>query len=218
MINTYQSRVWNNYAQLHSSVSTSTQLALFYDAIKPLYGSVVDCGCGSAKIAPLLESIDAVTHYTGLDASPSMVEVAGSVIARSQLAQAHIEHTLIEDHRGLYDSAISIHSYYTWPEPIKVLRAIAAMLPIGGTFVLATPNPQLDMTALVNEARRELIDHPNFEEFVLLNQQLASEFEANLDTLDQVLNNARAAGFALVRASQEHYRGGANLLEFTRRE
>lgn len=217
MINTYQSSVWNNYAQLHSSVSTSTQLALFYEAIAPLHGRVVDCGCGSAKIAPLLETIPAVTSYTGLDAAPSMVAVAKHVVERTALDHTAVFHTLIEEHSGQYDSAISIHSYYTWPEPVKVLRAIANMLPLGGTFVLATPNPNLNMQALVTQARREMIDHPNFEEFVVLNQQLASQFEANLDSVDQVLNNARQAGFELKSASQEHYQGGASLLEFTRR-
>ncbi len=66
---------WNNYARLFSSVTPSMQLDVYKEACYYLNGNVIDCGCGSAKIAPFLVDNENISSYTGLDYSSEMVEV-----------------------------------------------------------------------------------------------------------------------------------------------
>jgi len=73
---TYPVSEWEKYARLHASVTTSFQLAVYKEACKYLSGDIVDCGCGTAKIAPLLAEDRKVTSYIGIDFAEEMVTVS----------------------------------------------------------------------------------------------------------------------------------------------
>lgn len=203
---------WEHYARLHASVTTSVQLALYRDACHYLSGSVADCGCGSAKIAPLLADNSQVTAYTGIDYAQEMVAVAQQVVQTLHRPSFKVLHHKIEEVEGRFDSAVSIHSYYSWPDPLLTLKHIAAMLAEGGKFVLATPNQYLCMAKLLREAEKELVAHPDFDAFRRYNLQLASKPLANFISMDGLVKHAQAAGFGLVECHQRHFGGGVNFL------
>lgn len=208
----YSLKTWNRYAHAHAAVTTSFQWALFRDAAEWLQGDVLDCGCGTARLAPLLADRPDVTSYTGVDLAPEMVEVARWIVSRLDRKRFAIEHTAIERVTGEYSSAVSIHSYYTWPDPLAVLSHIQRVLRPNGRFVLATPNASLDMERLLRESSKELLAHPNFDEFTYLNLELAHSPAAHFIGMDTLVEQVRAVGFRVVECHQRHYLGGVNLL------
>ncbi len=208
----YNQTIWNAYSRAHISVLTSMQWALFTEAASYLSGDVVDCGCGTARLAPLLADQAGIKSYTGIDYAPEMVKIAEWVTARVTQKPFHIMQERIENMTACFTSAVSIHSYYTWPDTALVLTSIYQMLPTGGLFVLATPNPQMDMPKLLDEAEKELLGHPDFVEFRQLNLSLASNMAAKFVSMDTLINEVRQANFQVIECHQQHYLGGVNFL------
>lgn len=208
----YPESDWNSYARLFAAVTTSVQLAVYREACLHLRGNVVDCGCGSAKIAPFLADNEQVSGYTGVDYSAEMVTAAEWVLSTLERDNFSIQHSKIENAVGCYDSAVSIQSYYAWPDPLVTLQHIAALLVKGGQFVLATPNPSLSLTKLAKDARKELIAHPDFQAFQDYNLQLAANPQANFVSMDALIKQTQQAGFEVIECHQQHFQGGLNFL------
>lgn len=215
---TYDHEVWSEYARLHRSVTASVQVELYRECAGYLDGAVVDCGCGTAKLGPLLDDVSRVHSYTGIDSSIAMLHEAKGNIQLMGRVEGNLFESSIEDHIGVYDSAISINSYYTWVDRQAVLNAIYQLVRPGGVFVLATPNPRLSMAQLIYAARKEQGGHPDFNAFAVMNQKLAANDAGKFDTLDQVVEYVKAVGFKLQQAHQKHYLGGVNLLVFERED
>ena len=212
---TYPVSEWEKYARLHASVTTSFQLAVYKEACNYLSGDVVDCGCGTAKIAPLLVDNNVVRSYTGIDFAKEMVIVSKWIVQKLQQKSFTIEHSKIEDLKGkeeFFNSAVSIQSYYSWPDPLPILSHIYKMLARDGVFVLVTPNPSISLEALAKEAEKELIAHPDFEAFKEYNLQLAGNTQANFISMDGLISQAQEAGFKVQKCHQNHFLGGLNFL------
>ncbi|HPE60754.1 MAG: methyltransferase domain-containing protein [Thiothrix sp.] len=205
---------WDAYAELFAAVTTSVQLAVYREAAGHLTGAVVDCGCGSAKMAPFLATRPPVRSYTGIDGSQAMVTVARRLLARLGNTAFQVQQDWIEkvSGNGVYDSAVSIQSYYSWPEPLTVLQAIQRLLVPKGLFVLATVNLHLPLEALIREAEQELAGHPALDAYREHNRRLAANPGANFITMDALIAQVRMAGFRVQEAHQRHFRGGLNFL------
>lgn len=208
----YKKSTWNEYARPHLSVLTSMQWSLFTEAADYLTGDVVDCGCGTAKLAPLLAGKNTVKSYTGVDYSPDMVNMAQWVISKLSVTSFNIIQDKIENISGTFSSAVSIHSYYTWPNTIDVLSSIYRMLFAGSYFVLITPNEHLDIMQLLTEAEKELLGHPDFAAFRQLNLLLSANRDAKFVSMDVLVDEARSVGFKVMECHQKHYLGGVNFL------
>lgn len=208
----YPESDWNSYARLFAAVTTSVQLAVYHEACLHLQGDIVDCGCGSAKIAPFLVDNEQVSSYTGVDYSAEMVTAAEWVVGALEKENFSIQHCKIEEAGGTYNSAVSIQSYYSWPEPLVTLKQIANLLVDGGTFVLATPNASLDLMHLLKDARKELLAHPDFETFRNYNLQLAANPQANFVSMNELIQQVQAVGFEVIECHQKHFKGGLNFL------
>lgn len=208
----YDPKKWDKYARSHASVLTSFQLELYREAASHLVGDVIDCGCGTARLMPFLAGSTAVSSYVGVDSSAEMVTTAQWILQRLQKPTFRIINSKIEEVGGCYTSAVSIHSYYAWPDPLAILRHIYTLLSPGTTFVLATPNQSLDMGNILYEAEKELIAHPDYDEFKALNQQFANHPVARFIPMDQLIHQVRSVGFHIVECHQKHYMGGVNYL------
>jgi SAM-dependent methyltransferase len=208
----YEIADWNRYAQAHASVITSYQLDLYREASQYLSGNVADCGCGSARLAPLLAKKSNVSSYTGIDCSEEMVAAARWILSRLNKPAFTIECSLIENIHARFSSAVSIHSYYSWPDPCAVLSHIYQLLAPKALFVLATPNPELAMQDLLVDVESELIAHPYFDEFKQANLRFAENPNARFVTMDHLVGESRDAGFQLLECHQRHYNGGVNFL------
>lgn len=213
MTNTsYENTTWNQYARCHLSVLTSMQWALFKEAATYLTGDVVDCGCGTARLAPLLADQNTVNSYTGIDFSPEMVNMAQWVTSKMSAKPFNIIHDRIENISGVFNSAVSIHSYYTWPNTEEILSSIYQMLLADSCFVLVTPNLDMNMEKLLAEAEKELFGHPDFPTFRQLNLMLSENRSAKFVTMDALVDETRRIGFKILECHQKHYLGGVNFL------
>ncbi len=212
---TYPVSEWEKYARLHASVTTSFQLAVYKETCKYLSGDIVDCGCGTAKIAPLLVGNNTVRSYTGIDFAEEMVTVSKWILQKLQQKSFTIEHSKIEDLKGkeeFFNSGVSIQSYYSWPNPFLVLSHIYKILAKSGIFVLVTPNESLSLEELAKEAEKELIAHPDFEAFKEYNLQLAENTQANFISMDSLISQVQEVGFKVQECHNNHFLGGLNFL------
>lgn len=209
----YSTQEWNNYAHLFASVTTSMQLAVYQDASQYLHGNIVDCGSGTAKIAPILAQKSNASSYTGIDLSEEMVAEARWLLKRLNQKTFKIIHDKIEHVSGRqFTSGVSIQSYYTWPDPNTTLKHIFDMLAEQATFVLVTPNLNLNLTLLAKHAELELLTHPYFDAYKDYNLKLAGNSEANFISMDALLKQVQTIGFQVEECHQRHFLGGLNFL------
>ena len=215
--NLYPNSAWDNYAELFAAVTTSMQLTVYKEACLHLRGSVIDCGCGSAKIAPFLAADGRVFSYTGVDLSEAMVVAAQRLLQQIQHPRFVVKCSAIESMPAdSFTAGVSIQSYYSWPEPEQVLGAIHRMLAPQATFVLATPNRQLPVEQLAKDVEQELLAHPAFAAYRAYNMQLATHSDAHFVEMDTLVGQVRQVGFQVQEAHQRHFRGGLNFLVLTR--
>lgn len=208
---------WDNYAELFASVTTSMQVAVYKEACLHLSGAIVDCGCGSAKIAPFLAANKSVFSYTGIDLSETMVQIAQGILQKVNHPRFTVQQSSIESvHVEGFTSGVSVQSYYSWTKPERVLQAIHSMLVPQAVFVLATPNKQLPVDTLAREAEQELLAHPNFGAYRAYNLQLVTSPNAHFIDIDDLIGQVRQVGFQVQEAHQRHFRGGLNFLVLTK--
>ena len=208
----YQKDQWENYAPLFLSITTSIQLEVYKAAASQLSGDVADFGCGTSKIAPFLADNPAVTSYTGIDYASEMTETAQWVIDTIEQPNFKVSTSKIEAATGRYSSAVSIQSYYAWPDPLQTLKHIHSLLDDNGIFVLATANKSLQLEILAKELERELIGHPNLQAYKDYNLQLAANPDANFVDMEDLTWQAQQVGFSIVEAHQQFFNGGLNYL------
>ena len=203
----------NQYAAPFQSVMPYEMVRLNRDVAGMLYGSVGDFGCGAGKIIPFVASEDAITRYTGIDMSADMVKGARWMAAQFPLKPFDIIESRIEDACiDAVDSAVSINSYYTWDDPVRVLEHIYRVMRMDGHLVLATLNHFIDMPSLLEEARKEQVANPYWEEFAKQNLAICESQNTRLIGLDELIEQVRDVGFTIIRADSDYYNGGLNFL------
>ena len=213
----YNTQVWDTYASCHASVTSSFHRALYDEILPHLMGRVLDFGCGSAKLSPFLVDHQGFDHYVGIDSSPEMLAVAQSVLDRLADTRFSLILSNIDEYCGeLADSAISINSFYAWPDPETTLKKILAYIKPDATFILVTPNQSLDITHLLREAEKELIAHPHFDQFAEQNYAFANSSQTNLYSLDELIRLVQGVGFRILESHDNHYLGGLTFLRLTK--
>ncbi len=208
---------WDDYSRSFLSVMPSQMLALNKEVASHMSGHVTDFGCGSGKIIPFVLEQPRVSSYTGVDAAPEMVQKARWMTGQFDRKPTQIIHGRIEQvNLKTADSALSINSYYNWPDSRLVLEKIYQTLKPDGVLLLATINARLDMPSLLEAAQKECIAHPHWAEFCEHNLRICSSGSIRLPELDELIGEARASGFAVEEAHQHLYDGGLSLLVLTR--
>ena len=208
----YPIQQWNIYSRCFASVMAHVQRELYHEAAKHLKGNVVDLGAGVARLAPLLMDNPEVSHYTGIEQANDMVEIANFTLQKLDKSTFSIQHERIENTKGLFDSAVSLQSFYAWDKPQHILNHIATLLKPNAIFVLATPNPYFDQQKLLHNAEKELMWHPDFEVFKKINLQLANRADDNFISMDSLIKQLQQAGFIILTAHTNHYDGGVNFV------
>lgn len=210
----YELDGWDNYALAHQSVMPSLMLKLNEDVAQHMSGEVADFGCGTAKVAPFVLDNPKVAKYIGIDAAPVMVARSKWMLQQFSQKPGDVICSMIDDFNppGRFDSALSINSYYAWDEPVKTLKHIFQLLKSDGIFVLATPNPRIDMPRLLDVSRKELVAHPSFGVFSQMNRSFCENPSANFLEMDDLIRQCQNAGFHVREADQKHYLGGLNFL------
>lgn len=215
---------WNEYAAPFQSVMPSEMVRLNREAAGKLYGNVADFGCGAGKIIPFVLAEKAVNRYIGIDMSSNMAR--GAQWMAAQFSSAHFPHKpcdIIEARIETVcirpvDSAVSINSYYTWPDPVAVLKHIVEQMKDNALFVLATINPSLNIPALLDEAEKEQIANPYWEAFKRHNLEIYNSKNYNLVTMDELVDQVCEVGLKVMQAHTVFYAGGLNFLVLKKRK
>lgn len=214
----YEKNVWDDYAYSFMTVTTSFQSELLTQASKYLYGNVIDCGAGCAKIAPYLKHHQKIISYTGVDACLTMCQLGEKVLKKVNKPSFKMMHTYIEhlDTNILYDSAVSINSLYTWQNPTKVLAHIYNLLKSGGVLVLANVNINLDINQLVKQVEADLLMHPDADIFHTFNLRIADNQQAHRYSLNDLIAIVQQAGFMVKQCHDSFFNGGVSFLLLTK--
>jgi len=188
---------WDRYADVFSPITSRYQSDMYDLAAKYAYGSVIDCGCGAAKLAPYLTEYDSVTSYLGVDSSIKMIELANVLLSKLDKPNYTTSCNAIEQTTGEYDCAISLQSYYSWTDKEEILNHIFNILAPGGTLILGTVNAELDAEKLLRKASNDLLMYPGWDTYSKMNRELAHLSNYNFCTLDELVDTVRRCGFKL---------------------
>lgn len=201
---------WGEYASDFNFIITGYQETVYRAAAAHVYGEIIDCGSGPAKVTPYLSS--AVTTYTGVDSSADMIQLGQHRLN----AQGHPQYQLmcqpIEQAEGQYDCAISLQSLYACENPAEVLRHTSTLLKPGGRLVLATANDQLDIEKLLENAAKPWLGFPGWDSFADHNRRLANSTTAHFFSMDELIGLLRSARFKIHEAHQQFFDGGLNFV------
>lgn len=213
----FSPKQWNDYSSSHLSVFLSVQKQVYEAIAQKATGQVLDLGCGTGRIMAYLQENPAVQSYTGVDASPAMIEQATWLKAQLGFDQAELVHADIADLQGKYNSIFSIHSFYSWLDQDKLLKHIHSLLTADGRFILVTPNANFNEERLAYLARQELLGHPHYQTFMTINYAIAAQAKAQerYVSLDSLIEQVKRAGFCVHHAHDHFFLGGASYLELS---
>ena len=83
-------------------------------------------------------------------------------------------------------------------------------------FVLVTPNPKLDIEAILREVKKEQVANPYFASFKERNLAIAGNERAWFIEMHKLISQVQQAGFKVIEANQDHYSGGLNFLHLSK--
>lgn len=208
----YDISTWNSYSQMFASIYTDYQRRVYQEAIQYLQGSVVDLGCGPARLAPLLADNANISQYIGVEYAGDMFEIAEFTMDKLANPSFEVLHQKVEEVKGQFNSAVSLLSYYAFSDPVGTLEHIFKILKPGSKFVLANPNEMLDQVKIQKMVEQEMMWHPDYELFKQYNLELADNTQAEFAPMDQLLKQLQSVGFEIVTCHQKHYEGGLNFV------
>ena len=102
-------------------------------------GRVVDVGCGTANLLPLLDESGArVDAYAGMDRARPMLRVARGKLAASSIRGGLLEAAAeaLPFAGGSFDTALAASTLHAWPDPDAGLAEVRRVLRPGGTLLL----------------------------------------------------------------------------------
>ncbi|MFK7854461.1 MAG: class I SAM-dependent methyltransferase [Granulosicoccus sp.] len=203
---------WDEYANVFSPITSRFQVEMYELSACFAYGSVLDCGCGAAKLVPYLTENASIHSYTGVDSSAQMIKLAENLLTKLNRPNYQVQCKPIEQTSGRYQCAISLQSYYSWSNRAEVIEHIYDILEPQGRFILATANDCLDIDKLLDKAAHELLMYPGWEMYSAMNRQYANSSDAHFSSLDELLSEVRECGFQLQEAHSNLFMGGVNFL------
>ena len=102
--------------------------------------TVLDIGCGGGNTLARMAERVTVGHLVGIDYSETSVEASrafNSALAasgRMEVLLGSVEALPFSD--AHFDKAVTVESFYFWPNPSESLKEVARVVKQGGTFLL----------------------------------------------------------------------------------
>ena len=102
---------------------------------KESYTDLLDCGCGTGPMISLLYEKDSNKHYTGIDITPKMIEVAKAKGLKGvRWIVGDCENLPFDDNS--FDVIICSNSFHHYPNPQRFFDSAKRVLKPGGRLVL----------------------------------------------------------------------------------
>lgn len=205
-------QLFDDYATVFAQFTTPYQQQA-YELIAPLLkGDVLDAGCGCAKLAAYIPDAERVASYLGVDYSPSMVSQGKRLLDTMDQPNFAIRMQRIEDIVEVFDTIVSVQSYYSWSDPIAVLTHLYEHTIEGGNLILASANHRLDIELLIQNCSRGWSLHPDWPAYVDYNRKLASLSNGRFVSLDTMIGEVRQCGFEVLHTNVELFEQGVNMV------
>ena len=113
------------------------------------FEDLLDCGCGTGPMISLLHGRWPERHYTGLDLTPKMIEVArAKVLTNVRFVVGDCEDIPFED--SSFDVVICSMSFHHYPNPQDFFDSVSRVLRPGGKLVLNDSTGNALMVWLIN--------------------------------------------------------------------
>ena len=113
-------------------------LATFLESLEQPPNAILDIGCGTGIIVPILQRFFKNAKIVGIDISTEMIELAQKLYGN--IAEFKIEDFF--EHRGKYNLIILFHNFYFF-QLENALNKINQLLKENGTAVIVTRGPSL---------------------------------------------------------------------------
>ena len=102
---------------------------------KEPFNDLLDCGCGTGPMLNLLHEKYPEKHYTGIDLTPKMIEVAKrKALKNVELVVGDCENLPFE--ANSFDVVICCESFHHYPNPQDFFNSVSRVLRPGGRLVL----------------------------------------------------------------------------------
>jgi len=102
---------------------------------KEPFTDLLDCGCGTAPMLTLLHKKYPEKHYTGIDLTPKMIEVARAKKMKGvKLVVGDCENLPFDS--GSFDAVICCESFHHYPNPQEFFNSVSRVLRPGGRLIL----------------------------------------------------------------------------------
>lgn len=159
---------------------------------KEEFTDLLDCGCGTAPMITMLQKKYPEKHYTGIDLTPEMIEVARSKqMPGVRLVVGDCENLPFPDNS--YDAVICCQSFHHYPNVQDFFHSVYRVLRPGGRLILR------DMTAKSAAARWFM----NHIEMPVIN--LAGHGDVHVYGTDEVQKLCNRAGLNLEIAEKRGF-------------
>ena len=125
------------------------------------YTDLLDCGCGTGPMISLLYEKNPKKHYTGIDLTPRMIEVAQAKNLDGVIwVVGDCENLPFEDNS--FDAVICSNSFHHYPNPQKFFNSVKRVLRPDGRLILqdyTAPKPVLWLMNHTEMPLANLIGH-----------------------------------------------------------
>jgi len=146
--------------------------------------SLLDAGCGTGALMSLIRKDFPKRHYTGIDMSEKMLEIARKNNESATLVHGDCEALPFE--KGSFDVVICTQSFHHYPNPDKFFESVSRVLKPNGRLILR------DMTAK-SGGMRWFINHI---ELPLVNV-LAKKGDVSVYSKEEIESFCNASGLTL---------------------
>ena len=150
------------------------------------YRDLLDCGCGTGPMISLLYEKDPTKHYTGIDLTPKMIEVAKAKnLEGVNWVVGDCEDLPFEE--SSFDAVICSNSFHHYPDPQRFFHSVKRVLRPGGRLILqdfTAPGPVLWLMNHTEMPLANLIGKGDVAAYSLDRvRQFCSEAGLNVETL-----------------------------------
>lgn len=178
------SEVWREYARAYNFFNPPSQQDVHIEIAKKIgNGRILDLGCGVGK---MLRHLEGFSHYTGLDISPQMLEVAIEKYGKREdcdFAQLNA----VSDELGIPVSSIDgvvmnnvLYALEKRENALSVLSKIRDVMKPKGLLAITTLNSEFSPEKLIEMIEEECLEQAKiadrddmYRTFVRCNRELA---------------------------------------------
>lgn len=123
---------------------------------KEEFTQILDAGCGTGAVIALLSEKYPDKHYTGIDLSPKMIEVASAKkVKNAEFLCGDCEN--LPFHANSFDVVTCSMSFHHYPHPVDFFRSCERVLRPGGRLIIRDMTAHPLLLKLINVVEMPLV-------------------------------------------------------------